>query len=126
MKGPIKQIFHKDEGKRTPHEPFAAIHYDGSFRFAENVLRMIGVNNMVLTAKQRKMDLYGLIEEFMDDSSNLHLPEVLQDNETGLYGCRALTLHVDSWIVLEVDDAGKTEIVFYDDRQFNAKYATDA
>jgi len=119
----IVKAINKDASKRTKFEPFAAIHYDGSYSAASNVLGMVGVRNLNLTKDETALSMDDLVEKFMDDDSNLHLPEVLENEEERLIFNRKLTLHVDSWIVLEVNpDTEWTEIVFYTDQQFNSKY----
>jgi len=120
--GMIKKITRKNPDQRTPYEPFAAIKYNGSYQCASTVLGMIGLDNMDLT-NYTYTDTYELIDKLMDDNSNLRVPEILQNDETGLIPRRPMTLHVDSWMVLEVSDSGKhTEIVFYPESEFNSKF----
>lgn len=119
----IVKVTHVDKEKRTKAEPFAALHYDGSYASARMALGMIGVHNLDLPANAKNMDMDGIIDSLMDDYSNLKLPEILENEAEHLIQSRKLTLHVDSWLVLEVNpDNEWTEVVFYPDQQFNAKY----
>lgn len=121
--GKIVKVTNVDPEKRTKFEPFAAIQHDGSYATARTILGMIDLKNLNLYPEERKMDIDQLIELLMDDYSNLRIPEVLENEEQRLIPQRKLTLHVDSWMVFEVNpDNEWTEIVFYTDQQFNAKY----
>lgn len=121
--GKIVKVTNVDPEKRTKFEPFAAIQHDGSYSTARTILGMIDLKNLNLYPEERKMDIDQLIELLMDDYSNLRIPEVLENEEQRLIPQRKLTLHVDSWMVFEVNpDNEWTEIVFYTDQQFKAKY----
>lgn len=121
--GKIVKVTNVDPEKRTKFEPFAAIQHDGSYASARAVLGMIDVKNLNLYPEEKKMDIDQLIELLMDDYSNLRIPEVIENYDQKLIPQRKLTLHVDSWMVLEVNPENEwTEIVFYTDQQFKAKY----
>lgn len=121
--GKIVKVTNVDPEKRTKFEPFAAIQHDGSYATARTILGMIGLDNLNLYPEEKKMDMDQLIELLMDDYSNLRIPEVIENYEHRLIPQRKLTLHVDSWMVFEVNpDNEWTEIVFYTDQQFKAKY----
>lgn len=122
----IVKAITKDPLKRTKFEPFAALHYDGSYNSAGIALGLIGVDNLAMPRADRNLTTDELIDKLMDDSSHLHLPEIMENEDKKLISSRALVLHVDSWIVLEVDPETEwTEIVFYTDNQFKAKYDTE-
>lgn len=121
--GKIVKAVNKDSEKRVKTEPFAAIQHDGSYTTAGVVLRMIGVQNLNLDPDEKKLPIDSLVDKLMDDTSNLHVPEILENEKEHLIPQRKLTLHVDSWMVLEVNpDNEWTEVVFYTDQQFKAKY----
>ena len=84
---------------------------------------MIGVHNLDLPMEAKNVEVDEIIDSLMDDYSNLKLPEILENEAEHLIPTRKLTLHVDSWLVLEVNpDNEWTEVVFYTDQQFNSKY----
>lgn len=119
----IVKVTNVDKEKRTKAEPFAALHYDGSYASARMALGMIGVHNLDLPMEAKNVEVDEIIDSLMDDYSNLKLPEILENEAEHLIPTRKLTLHVDSWLVLEVNpDTEWTEVVFYPDQQFNAKY----
>lgn len=119
----IVKVTNVDKEKRTKAEPFAALHYDGSYASARMALGMIGVHNLDLPMEAKNVEVDEIIDSLMDDYSNLKLPEILENEAEHLIPTRKLTLHVDSWLVLEVNpDNEWTEVVFYTDQQFNAKY----
>ena len=121
--GKIVKATHSDREKRVRTEPFPAVQHDGSYAAARAVLGMIGVQNLNLSPDEKAKDVDALIDRMMDDNSNLHIPEILENEKEHLIPQRKLTLHVDSWVVLEVNpDNEWTEVVFYTDQQFKAKY----
>ena len=121
--GKIVQVRNNDPQKRGKFEPFAAVQHDGSYASARAALGMIGVHNLNLPPDDKAKDLDSIIDQLMDDTSNLHLPEIIENEQERLIPNRKLTLHVDSWVVLEVNpDNEWVEVVFYTDQQFKAKY----
>lgn len=114
----IKKVVHKDEYKRTPYEPLAAIHYDGSYGCARDVLRMIQVKNLSLPANMRSAQVDDIIDSIMGNDSNLSIPQIIGDPEMKLLGHRPQVLKVDQWLVMEIDAGGNVELVFYPSDQF--------
>ena len=121
--GKIVKVTNKDITKRVKTEPFAAIQHDGSYATAGTVLQMIGIHNLGISPGDKKLSIDSLVDKLMDDTSNLHVPEIIENETERLISQRKLTLHVDSWVVLEVNpDTEWTEVVFYTDQQFKARY----